>query len=99
VYPAIRRFMGFPSPGLRSGHFPLREAVKADPEKATFLKARIDLSSGRPEVVPLRHQGSHMISSLCQMNGILVVPPSDGVFEKGERGLVHALPTAWETGR
>ena len=99
VYPAIRRFMGFQNPPLRSGFFPLQESVKADPEKSTFFKAKIDLSNGRPEVLPLRHQASHMISSLCQTNGILVVPPSNRVFEKGEKGLVHALPTVWESGR
>lgn len=99
VYPAIRRFMGFQNPYLPSGLFPLRESVKADPEKATFLKARIDLSNGPPEVLPLGHQASHMISSLCQANAILVVPPSDKVFEKGDKGLVHALPYVWESGR
>lgn len=93
VYPTIRRFMGYPYPYLDVRHLPLREEVKSDPDKTLFLKANVRFGDGqRPEVVPLRHQASHMISSLCQANAILVVPRSEKPIGKGELALVHSLP-------
>jgi len=97
VYPAIRRFMGFREPHLGANFFPVRESIKADPEKTLFLKARIESSDGRSVVMTLGGQSSHMISSLQEANGILVIPSKRSV-EQGREALVHLLPYGTEDG-
>ena len=91
VYPAIRRAMGFQDPYLGSSFFPAETSIAADPEKSLFLKARVKLSQGRPVVTVLRGQSSHMISSLQEANGILVVHSNESI-PQGQNALVHLLP-------
>ena len=102
VYPAIRRFMGYKNPYLSSSRLELKESIKPDPEKFLFIKGKIEnarLPDGQGEakrVVPLKHQKSHMISSLCRADSLVVVPNSETVLEEGEKVLVHSLPFSWE---
>jgi molybdopterin molybdotransferase len=91
VYPAIRGFMGFRDPYLGSKFFPVGESIEADPEKSLFLKAKIEATHGGPVVTALGCQSSHMISSLEEANGILVIPSKKSV-EQGQKALVHLLP-------
>ena len=93
VYPAIRRFMGYKNPYLSSARFELQGSLKPDPEKFLFLKSKIK-TSGTKGVLPLKHQKSHMISSLCEADSFVVVPNSGKIVEKGEKVLVHSLPYA-----
>ena len=95
VYPAIRRFMGFQEPYLETKSLPVRGSIEADPEKALFLKARVEFSGGRSVVTTLGGQSSHMISSLQEANGILVIPSNQSV-EEGREALVHLLPYGTE---
>ena len=92
VYPAIRRFMGYEKPFLREEMCALKETVKTDPEKFLFLKATIDRSGETPMASPLSKQASHMISSLAETRGILVVPKSQTPLEQGQKAVFHTLP-------
>ena len=94
VYPAIRMLTGHPSPYLRSGVMKLSQSLKTDPEKTLFLKGKTD---GPYTVVPLGHQKSHMLSSLCEADSLMVVPPAQRPMEAGEEMTVHSLPYAQET--
>ncbi|MBI3252452.1 MAG: molybdopterin molybdotransferase MoeA [Candidatus Omnitrophica bacterium] len=95
VYPAIRRFMGYQNPCLFSSRLKLKGSLKPDPEKVLFIKSKIENGEDKG-VLPLRHQKSHMISSLCQADSFVVVQNSETVLEEGEKVLVHALPFASE---
>ncbi|MBI3315428.1 MAG: molybdopterin molybdotransferase MoeA [Candidatus Omnitrophica bacterium] len=95
VYPAIRRFMGYKRPYLSSSLLELKQSLKPDPEKFLFVKSKIQ--NGETQgVMPLKHQQSHMISSLCEADSFVVVPNSDALLREGEKVLVHSLPFAWE---
>ena len=96
VYPAIRRTMGYRNPYLLSEKLPLKTPLKPDPEKLLFIKSKIEYN-GVKTIVPLKHQKSHMISSLCMADSFMVVPCSDKMIEKDESVLVHSLPYALES--
>ena len=93
VYPALRRFMGFPNPYLEAENIALEKSVQGDEEKSLFLKARVQLSGCGRVVSSLHAQASHMLSSLHEANGILAIPPKRS-FKKGEKAPVHFLPYA-----
>lgn len=92
VFPALRRMMGFRPPYLQNDRIPLVSDVAPDRLRTLFLKARTILKNKRRSAVPLKHQGSHMISSLCQTDSFIVVSPSDRPFRKGQKINVHYLP-------
>ncbi len=91
VYPAIRRFMGYTQPYLYSEEIRLSRALNADPERTLFLKAKIK-HGVENTVTPLKHQKSHMISSLCESDSIISLPHSANGFKEGEKVSVHHLP-------
>jgi len=84
AYAALRRMSGFPSPELSSCEMELHDSLNSDPSKILFLKGKT-LQNGHGRTAgPLRHQGSHMISSLRDAEGLLVVTPDAGKKKKGE---------------
>ncbi len=85
--------MGYKDPYLSSEKLKLNEPIKPDPEKYLFIKSRIENNANKT-VAPLKHQRSHMISSLCHANGLIVLPNSEKIVERGETVLVHSLPYA-----
>lgn len=94
VYPALRKMTGFASPDLAIEFLNLSEPVKADPKRHLFLKGkRVFGQNGfKPTVSPLPRQGSHMLSSLCESDGFISIPPRQREYEKGERVSMHLLP-------
>ncbi len=91
VYPALRRMMGFANSGLPSAMLPLQNRVRADQSKLLFLKGKVAVTKKGRRVIPLPHQGSHMLSSLCDTDGFILIPPRKTVFQTGERVPVHLL--------
>ena len=91
VYPAIRRAMGHANPYLAAERMPVEEEIRPDRDRFLFLKGKISQNGSRA-VLPLKHQRSHMLSSLCETNGLVVVPNSEQPLKKGEKALVHLLP-------
>lgn len=92
VYPALRRMMGFRRPYLQNDRIPVTSDVTPDRSRTLFLKARTTLKNNRKSAVLLKHQGSHMISSLCEADSFIVLPPGDRPFKKGQKINVHYLP-------
>lgn len=92
VFPALRRMMGFKKDTLSTGVAVLGTGIKADRKRTLFLKARTDCEGRKKSVIPLKYQGSHMISSLCEADSFIVIPPGDRLFKKGRKIGVHYLP-------
>ncbi|OGX03128.1 MAG: hypothetical protein A3G87_07105 [Omnitrophica bacterium RIFCSPLOWO2_12_FULL_50_11] len=92
VYLAIRSMSGFVNPGLRTEKQKLSKAVASDRQKLVFLKAKVQPSQNGRAVTPLPHQGSHMISSLCDTNALVLIPPNGRGVKKGEKVVTHVLP-------
>ncbi len=96
VYPALRRSMGIGRAELERISVRVQGEVPSDSHKQLFLKARLaaDARIAKPDaglgsgVIWLREatvagrQGSHMISSLADADGFLIVPPG-GPNKKG----------------
>jgi len=91
VYPAIRKFMGYSIPYLRSDVMRLGAPVKADADKTLFIKGK---RGAENTVFPLRHQQSHMLSSLSEADCLIVVPPSPGGGYAEAEAVAHTLPYA-----
>ncbi len=92
IFPALHSMMGFSKPGLRRELLAIATDIKADERRTLFLKGRLRKGLKRKEVMPLGHQGSHMISSLCQADCLIVVPAWKRVIRKNEKLAVHFLP-------
>jgi molybdopterin molybdotransferase len=90
VYPALRRFMGAGHAELDRITVRVKGPVPSDSQKQYFLKAQLipsnakdaDVSGGCREAQVAGRQGSHMISSLADADGFLIVPPG-GPAQKG----------------
>ncbi|MBI3999236.1 MAG: molybdopterin molybdotransferase MoeA, partial [Candidatus Omnitrophica bacterium] len=84
VFPALRWMMGHKRGELPSEEIVLGVDVKADRARTLFLKAKTKLVHRVREVFSLKHQGSHMISSLCEADSFMVVRPRQTPYRKGE---------------
>ncbi len=89
VLPAIRNLMGFHNPFLERQKVLVKQNIKCDSAKTLFLKSKLE-ENNRISVLP--YQGSHMISSLHETNGFLVVPPGNKNLKKGRQLAVDKLP-------
>ena len=92
VYPAIRLQMGHANAWMRNENMALMNAIRPDPKKTLFLKARVHSSQKAPRCEALGHQGSHMLSSLCRSHGFIVVPPGRKALQKGRPVRFQYLP-------
>jgi len=92
VYPALRRLSGFKNPYLLRKRVDLKETVLSDPIKCLFLKGKARANGNGSATLPLRHQGSHMISSLRDADSLIFIPPGKGKVRKGQRVWVDLLP-------
>jgi molybdopterin molybdotransferase len=82
VYPALRRMSGFRNVELPRRSLTARESIVSDDRKWRFLKGKID--GPNLLVDPLPRQGSHMITSLAETDGFIVVPPAAERVDNGE---------------
>ncbi len=92
VWPALRRQMGHAAPFLPRKNGPLERGIRPDPSKTVFLKARIHSKGGRDSIEILRHQASHMISSLHEAQGLAVIQPGGKNIPKGGTVAFDAFP-------
>lgn len=90
VLAALRMMMGAQHPNLERRSLFLSQSVKRDPEKTLFLKARVEREQSAVEV--LGHQASHMLSSLKDTTGLILLAPGMAPAEKGEKVWVDMLP-------
>lgn len=89
VYPALRIMMGHELPFMREETLVLGSGIEDVRGKVSFLRGR---ETARGTVSPLKHQHSHMLSSLAAADCLIVVPQNTVSIAKGERVRVHMLP-------
>jgi len=92
VYPALGRMRGRAELSLLEEKVNLGMEIKPDRSKVQFLKGKVSANGAGKAVESLRHQGSHMLSSLCQSNCLIVVEPGEHNLRKGESVVIHHLP-------
>ncbi|NIV72554.1 MAG: hypothetical protein GWN16_11185 [Calditrichae bacterium] len=83
VHPVIRYLTGekFEHPTLQGK---LAKSVRNDSERTNLLRVAIEPNGHqRPAIHPLSKQGSHMISSISDAHGFLIVEPGNE-FKEGE---------------
>lgn len=91
IYPALRRMCGMANPDLELARLPLSQDQEPDRSKFLFLKGRRVSRNGNVFVQPFHHQGSHMISTLQDMDAIIRIPPGGGILRKGDKVDVEIL--------
>lgn len=96
VYSALRLMSGFQKPDLLREHVRIENEVKSDPQKSVFLKGKLNQNHQGNTVLALRYQGSHMVSSLHEANGFIVLPQGVAQIERGELVIVDRLPHSRE---
>jgi molybdopterin molybdotransferase len=92
VYPALRRLAGHGDTGLPESELPLGADVASDDVRWRILKAKT-LDDPVTTVHALPRQASHMISSLTEIDSLIVVPPGVGRVAKGTVMKTYRLPT------
>jgi molybdopterin molybdotransferase len=88
VVPALDLLGGAAARPLALLEARLGEAMKEKPGLTHFLPACVAWPEGRPEVKPLRWQGSGDIAALAQANCFLVIPSNKDALSCGETVLV-----------
>lgn len=67
--------------------------IRRDRSKTLFLKARLNRVNGKSIADILPRQGSHMISTLHETNGFVIVDPGPKDIQKGEKVMFDRLPS------
>lgn len=67
--------------------------IRRDRSKTLFLKARLSYVDGKRIANILPRQGSHMISTLHETSGFVVVDPGPKDIQKGEKVMFDGLPS------
>jgi len=92
VYPALRCMSGFPVAELENQAVTAEQDIGSDAKRTLLLKGKVYTVSGQRRVSALRHQGSHMLSSLCETNAFVVLPPKSRSIRRGDKVQVDLLP-------
>ena len=69
--------------------------VRHEPDRRTYLRARVIVEDGEFLIHPAAAQGSGQISSLVEANALAVIPEGREGLERGERAEIIPL---WEFG-
>ena len=89
VLPFLRGLMGAAQPHLEKESIRLKEGVTLKGDRSEFRAGRV--SQG--EVMLLRDEGSHMLSSLVEANALVYLPAGTHRFPADSPVEVHYLPT------
>jgi len=73
---------------LPEGYASLIRNLQTSSGKVNFIRGKLNKGS----VLPLKHQGSHMLSSFTEANCLIVTPKNKTSFESGEKVKIHILP-------
>jgi molybdopterin molybdotransferase len=94
VFGALRRMAGFLKPELGRKRVLVKQGLRAGKRKILFFKGKIQRGSKGESVTALRHQGSHMVTTLHEADSLILVPSSRAHIKKGHSTLVDLLPYA-----
>jgi molybdopterin molybdotransferase len=90
LLPMVRAMLGHPAPAPTPLQARLAVDLPANGPRAHYMRARLGVSDGLPEITPFDRQDSALLSILGQADALLIRPVSDGPREAGSK--VHYLP-------
>ena len=90
VRPALQALQGVRDPGPAFAPGELAAAVRRNPERDEFLRARLRADGDRALLEPLTGQESHMIARAAAADALVLAPRGDG--ELGPGTAVRYLP-------
>jgi len=93
VYPALRRLAGYRRPGLRKLSVTLVGDATPDKKRWRLLKAKLERGD-TPSARGLARQGSHMVTTLAETDGLIVIPsaPDGDTVGEGSEVTAYELP-------
>lgn len=99
VRPAIEKLSGQRPTRPVIWRLPLLSSIQRQPGRKEYVRARLVNRAGGPAVMPLKHQGSHRLTSLHQGDCLIVVSPEDRILEEGtlvDVELFRAVNWSWD---
>ncbi len=92
VYPVLRKMMGSTDPFLRRVSGRLNQDFLPDQKRLLFLKGLVHFKNSRVLMNISKRQGSHMLTSFSDANGLILVPPGRTKLRKGDSVEADLLP-------
>jgi len=94
--PALRKMMGHRDPEAPRVLARARKAISSSSDLTHFYRVRLSrVAAGYPEVELTGPQGSGILTSMSEADGLLIVPEGVVEVEAGEIVEVVPLPGAW----
>ncbi|KAF0116982.1 MAG: molybdopterin molybdotransferase [Rhodobacteraceae bacterium] len=83
LLPMVRAMLGQPDPAPQTRRARLRVDLPANGPRTHYMRARLALSDGMPEITPFDRQDSALLSILGQAEALLIRPALDGPLGQG----------------
>lgn len=90
LLPMVRAMLGDPAPAPQTRRARLAVDLPANGIRAHYMRSRLTLGEGMPEIVPFDRQDSALLSILGQADALLIRPVGDG--PRGKGSTVDYLP-------
>jgi len=90
LLPMVRAMLGDPSPAPQTRRAKLAVDVPANGPRAHYMRSRLTLGEGKPEITPFDRQDSALLSILGEADALLIRPVGDG--PRGKGSTVDYLP-------
>ena len=90
LLPMVRAMLGDPAPAPRLQRARLATDLPANGIRAHYMRARLTLGDGMPEIAPFDRQDSALLSILGEADALLLRPVEDG--PRGKGSTVDYLP-------
>ena len=84
VRPALRVLAGQADPGPRTMTLPLAESLAETNDRPTYRPARLEMGDAGYTVRPLPWQGAPDLRGLQPADALLVLPPGETHFDRGQ---------------
>jgi molybdopterin molybdotransferase len=91
VRPSILKMMGYRNLFRRTVRALLKESIEKKKGTRHFIRARITFEDGRYRVVSTGDQGSGILKSMVQANGLIVLPEETTSVKVGETVMVQLI--------
>ena len=97
VRPSLLKMMGHKNLFRPVVEAILKENIRKKPGRRHFMRARVSLEEGRYVVTTTGPQGSGILNSMVEANGLLIVPEEETEIKAGEKVQVLILDRGFES--
>ena len=97
VRPSLLKMMGHKNLFRPVVEAILKENIRKKPGRRHFMRARVSLEEGRYVVTTTGPQGSGILNSMVEANGLLIVPEEETEIKAGEKVQVQILDRGFES--